>query len=95
VVAKLIEPAPSSLSRRFHDQIAERVDTAAQAGVDHGGGIGLFQNRRPVDSRAGRKVETRPVNGRYDIALMESFRRRVAAFKAKDRAESPWARPIA
>jgi 3-isopropylmalate/(R)-2-methylmalate dehydratase small subunit len=38
---------------------------------------------------------TRLLNGWDDIALTESFRDRVAAFKVKDRAERPWSIPSA
>src|SRR5580704_8807894 len=37
----------------------------------------------------------RLLNGWDDIALTESFRDRIAAFKTKDRAERPWSTPIA
>jgi 3-isopropylmalate/(R)-2-methylmalate dehydratase small subunit len=37
----------------------------------------------------------RLLNGWDDIALTESFRDRIAAFKTKDRAERPWSIPIA
>jgi 3-isopropylmalate/(R)-2-methylmalate dehydratase small subunit len=35
----------------------------------------------------------RLLNGWDDIALTESFRSRVSAFKTNDRARRPWARP--
>ena len=38
---------------------------------------------------------TRLLNGWDDIALTESYRDRIAAFKENDRAERPWAVPIA
>jgi 3-isopropylmalate/(R)-2-methylmalate dehydratase small subunit len=37
----------------------------------------------------------RLLNGWDDIALTESYRDRIAAFKAKDRAARPWAQPAA
>jgi 3-isopropylmalate/(R)-2-methylmalate dehydratase small subunit len=38
---------------------------------------------------------TRLLNGWDDIALTESFRERIAAFRAGDQAERPWAVPPA
>jgi len=35
----------------------------------------------------------RLLNGWDDIALTESYRDRISAFKAKDRTERPWAVP--
>jgi 3-isopropylmalate dehydratase small subunit len=35
----------------------------------------------------------RLLNGWDDIAVTESFRDRIAAFKAKDRAKRPWSTP--
>ena len=37
----------------------------------------------------------RLLNGWDDIALTESYRDRIAAFKAADRARRPWASPAA
>ena len=38
---------------------------------------------------------TRLLNGFDDIALTESYRDRIASFKAADRARRPWANPAA
>ena len=38
---------------------------------------------------------TRLLNGWDDIALTDSYRERIAAFKAADRARRPWAVPAA
>src|SRR6516165_8008763 len=49
----------SSLSA-CEDQIAERVDRAGQAGIDHGRRVRLLEYGRPLDLGADQEIEPRP-----------------------------------
>ena len=49
--------------------------------------------RRVVAFEIDEKVRENLINGWDDIALTESYRDRIAAFRSKDRTTRPWAIP--